>query len=100
MLCYGHFDVQPPAPLDLWESDPFEPELRDGYLYGRGTVDDKGQLYMLLVAARELAAVGELPVQVRFVLRRRGGDRRARRSSTTSSPTSAAPTPRSSSTAA
>ena len=53
-------------PLELWESDPFEPEIRDGYLYGRGTVDDKGQLYMLLSAARELARAGELPVNVRF----------------------------------
>ncbi len=66
VLCYGHFDVQPPDPLELWESPPFEPEIRDGYLYGRGTVDDKGQLYMLLAAARELARAGELPVNVRF----------------------------------
>ena len=66
VLCYGHFDVQPPDPLELWESDPFEPEIRDDYLYGRGTVDDKGQLYMLLAAARELAQAGELPVNVRF----------------------------------
>ena len=66
VLCYGHFDVQPPDPLDLWQSEPFEPELRDGYLYGRGAVDDKGQLYMLLAAARELAQAGELPVNVRF----------------------------------
>jgi acetylornithine deacetylase/succinyl-diaminopimelate desuccinylase-like protein len=66
VLCYGHFDVQPPDPLELWESAPFEPEIRDGYLYGRGTVDDKGQLYMLLAAARELARAGELPVTVRF----------------------------------
>jgi acetylornithine deacetylase/succinyl-diaminopimelate desuccinylase-like protein len=66
VLCYGHFDVQPPAPLELWESPPFEPEVRDGYLFGRGTVDDKGQLYMLLTAARELARAGELPVNVRF----------------------------------
>jgi acetylornithine deacetylase/succinyl-diaminopimelate desuccinylase-like protein len=66
VLCYGHFDVQPPAPLELWESAPFEPELREGYLYGRGTVDDKGQLYMLLAAARELTRAGELPVNVRF----------------------------------
>jgi acetylornithine deacetylase/succinyl-diaminopimelate desuccinylase-like protein len=66
VLVYGHFDVQPPAPLELWESDPFEPEVRDGYLFGRGTVDDKGQLYMLLAAARELARAGELPVNVRF----------------------------------
>jgi acetylornithine deacetylase/succinyl-diaminopimelate desuccinylase-like protein len=66
VMVYGHFDVQPPAPLELWDSDPFEPEIRDGYLYGRGTVDDKGQLYMLLAAARELAQAGELPVNVRF----------------------------------
>jgi acetylornithine deacetylase/succinyl-diaminopimelate desuccinylase-like protein len=66
VLCYGHFDVQPPDPLDLWESQPFEPEIRDGYLYCRGAVDDKGQLYMLLAAARELAQAGELPVNVRF----------------------------------
>jgi acetylornithine deacetylase/succinyl-diaminopimelate desuccinylase-like protein len=66
VLCYGHFDVQPPDPLELWESPPFEPELRDGYLYGRGTVDDKGQLYMLLSAARELARSQQLPVNVRF----------------------------------
>jgi acetylornithine deacetylase/succinyl-diaminopimelate desuccinylase-like protein len=66
VICYGHFDVQPPDPLELWESAPFEPEIRGEYLYGRGTVDDKGQLYMLLAAARELARAGELPVDVRF----------------------------------
>ena len=66
VLCYGHFDVQPPDPLELWESDPFEAEIRGDYLYGRGTVDDKGQLYMLLAAARQLAQAGELPVNVRF----------------------------------
>ncbi len=66
VLCYGHFDVQPPDPLALWESDPFEPEIRGDYLYARGAVDDKGQLYMLLAAARQLAQSGELPVNVRF----------------------------------
>jgi len=66
VLCYGHFDVQPPDPLELWDSEPFEPEVRDGYLYGRGAADDKGQLYMLLSAARELARAGELRVNVRF----------------------------------
>lgn len=66
VLCYGHFDVQPPDPLELWESEPFEPEIRGEYLYARGAVDDKGQLYMLLAAARELAQAGELPVNVRF----------------------------------
>ncbi len=66
VLCYGHFDVQPADPLELWESSPFAPEIRDGDIYGRGIADDKGQLYMLLAAARELAAAGELPVNVRF----------------------------------
>ena len=67
MLCYGHFDVQPPDPLELWESPPFEPEIRGEHLYGRGMADDKGQLYLLLSAARELAQAGELRVNVRFV---------------------------------
>jgi acetylornithine deacetylase/succinyl-diaminopimelate desuccinylase-like protein len=66
VLCYGHFDVQPPDPLELWDSPPFAPEIRDQHLYGRGVADDKGQLYLLLAAARELAADGELPVNVRF----------------------------------
>ena len=67
VLCYGHFDVQPPDPLELWDSAPFEPEIRGEYLYGRGVADDKGQLYLMLAAARELAAAGTLPVNVRFV---------------------------------
>ena len=66
VICYGHFDVQPPAPLELWESEPFELAERDGRLYGRGIADDKGQLYMLLKAAEELAKSGELPVNLRF----------------------------------
>ena len=66
VLCYGHFDVQPPAPLDAWESDPFEAEVRGEWVYGRGIADDKGQLYMLLAAARELAQSGTLPVNLRF----------------------------------
>ncbi len=66
VIAYAHFDVQPPDPLELWDSAPFEPEIRDGYLYARGAVDDKGHLYMLLCAARELASAGELPVNVRF----------------------------------
>ena len=65
ILFYGHYDVQPPDPLELWESDPFTLEERDGWLYGRGVADDKGQLYVLVKAAAELAAAGELPVNVR-----------------------------------
>jgi acetylornithine deacetylase/succinyl-diaminopimelate desuccinylase-like protein len=66
VLAYGHFDVQPPAPLELWESEPFEPTVRDGWLFARGVVDDKGQLYMLLKAAELLSRDGSLPVNVRF----------------------------------
>ena len=66
VLCYGHFDVQPPAPLEEWHSPPFEPTVRDGWLYARGVADDKGQLWMLLQAAAALAADGRLPVNVRF----------------------------------
>ena len=58
--------MQPAAPLDLWESDPFEPEIRDGYLYARGSVDDKGNSYLLLKAAELLARDGALPVNVRI----------------------------------
>jgi acetylornithine deacetylase/succinyl-diaminopimelate desuccinylase-like protein len=67
ILCYGHFDVQPPAPLDLWESDPFEATIRDEWLYARGVADDKGQVWMLLHAAGLLAADGALPINIRLV---------------------------------
>jgi acetylornithine deacetylase/succinyl-diaminopimelate desuccinylase-like protein len=67
VLCYGHFDVQPAEPLELWESPPFEPAIRDGWLYARGAADDKGQFFLLLTAAQQLAATGELPVNVRFL---------------------------------
>jgi acetylornithine deacetylase/succinyl-diaminopimelate desuccinylase-like protein len=66
VIAYGHFDVQPPAPLEGWESPPFDPTVRDGWLYARGVADDKGQLYILLKAAALLAAEGALPVNVRF----------------------------------
>jgi acetylornithine deacetylase/succinyl-diaminopimelate desuccinylase-like protein len=66
VLVYGHFDVQPPAPLELWESPPFEPTIRDEWLYARGVADDKGQLYLLLKAAALLAVEGALPVNVRI----------------------------------
>ena len=66
VLTYAHFDVQPPDPLELWETPPFELAERDGWLFARGVADDKAQLVMLVEAARQLAAVGELPVNVRF----------------------------------
>ena len=52
VIAYGHFDVQPPSPLEGWETPPFEPTVRDGWIYARGVADDKGQLYLLLKAAR------------------------------------------------
>jgi acetylornithine deacetylase/succinyl-diaminopimelate desuccinylase-like protein len=66
VLVYGHFDVQPPDPLDLWESEPFEATVRGEWLYARGVADDKGQLYLVLKAVEQLAAEGALPVNVRF----------------------------------
>ncbi len=67
VLVYGHVDVQPPGDLALWQSDPFVPEVRDGYLYARGAVDDKGNLYLLLRAAADLATQGALPVNLHFL---------------------------------
>jgi len=65
ILVYGHYDVQPPEPLDLWNSPPFDPEFRDGRLYARGAADDKGQLYLHVKAAEaHLKAGGGLPVNL------------------------------------
>ena len=65
VLIYGHYDVQPPEPLDEWSSPPFEPTERNGRVYGRGTADDKGQLYMHVKALEaHLATSGSLPVNV------------------------------------
>ena len=66
VLVYGHFDVQPPAPLDLWDSEPFEPTVKDEWLVARGVADDKGQLYSVVKAAAELAGEGRLPVNIRI----------------------------------
>ena len=66
VLCYGHFDVQPPAPLDQWESEPYELTIRDEWAYARGVTDDKGQVWILLRAAQQLAEAGALPVNLRF----------------------------------
>ena len=70
VLCYGHYDVQPAEPLEEWLSLPFEPTERNGNLYARGAVDDKGQMWMHLKALESLFAAGEgkLPVNVRVVL--------------------------------
>ena len=66
VVCYGHFDVQPVAPVEAWDTDPFAATRRDGWLYARGVADDKGQLWALLRAAADLLADNALPVNVRF----------------------------------
>jgi acetylornithine deacetylase/succinyl-diaminopimelate desuccinylase-like protein len=69
VLCYGHYDVQPPDPLELWSTPPFEPSERDGNLYARGACDDKGQMYMHIKAIEALFAVyGKLSVNVKFLI--------------------------------
>jgi acetylornithine deacetylase/succinyl-diaminopimelate desuccinylase-like protein len=69
VLLYGHYDVQPPDPLELWETPPFEPTIRNGNLYARGSADDKGQMYMHVKAIEALQAVnGTLPVNVKFLI--------------------------------
>src|SRR4030066_390661 len=69
ILFYNHYDVQPPEPLELWESPPFEPTLRDGKLFARGVSDDKGHLTSRLFAIDALlAADGELPCNIKFVV--------------------------------
>ncbi len=70
VLCYGHYDVQPPDPLNEWLSPPFEPTERNQNLYARGAVDDKGQMYMHLKALEALmkTGTGRLPVNVRLLI--------------------------------
>ena len=69
VLCYGHYDVQPPDPIELWHTPPFEPSERDGNLYARGACDDKGQMYMHIKAVEALLAVhGKLPANVKFLI--------------------------------
>ncbi len=69
LLCYGHYDVQPPDPLDEWQSPPFEPAVRGDDLYARGASDDKGQLMIELCAVEShLRAAGRLPLNVKFFI--------------------------------
>jgi acetylornithine deacetylase/succinyl-diaminopimelate desuccinylase-like protein len=69
LLFYNHYDVQPPEPLELWESPPFEPEIRDGKMYGRGVSDDKGHLVARLFALEALLAPGgDLPCNIKFIV--------------------------------
>jgi acetylornithine deacetylase/succinyl-diaminopimelate desuccinylase-like protein len=68
LTIYGHYDVQPPDPVELWESPPFEPTVRDGLVYARGAADNKGNHMAALQAARHAFAAGGPPVNLRFLL--------------------------------
>lgn len=69
ILFYGHYDVQPPDPLDEWKTPPFEPDVRNGNIYARGSADDKGQVYLLIKAVDGLLKQhGRLPVNVKFLI--------------------------------
>src|SRR5438093_9033550 len=69
VLIYGHYDVQPPDPLELWDSPPFEPVLKDGYVFARGATDNKGQILSHIMGIQEtLEKNGDLPVNVDLVV--------------------------------
>jgi len=68
VLVYGHYDVQPADPLELWESGPFEPVIRDGKIYARGACDDKGQFFMHVKALEAMVATGNLPTNIKFCI--------------------------------
>jgi acetylornithine deacetylase/succinyl-diaminopimelate desuccinylase-like protein len=68
VLVYGHYDVQPPDPLDLWNSPPFEPVIKDEKIYARGACDDKGQMFMHIKAFELMQASGSLPCNVKFMI--------------------------------
>jgi acetylornithine deacetylase/succinyl-diaminopimelate desuccinylase-like protein len=69
LLFYNHYDVQPPEPLELWETPPFEPSIRDGKMYGRGISDDKGHIVSRLHAIDALLATdGDLPCNIKFII--------------------------------
>lgn len=68
VLVYGHYDVQPPDPLDLWKSGPFEPVIQDGKIYARGACDDKGQFYMHVKALETMVQTGSLCTNIKFCI--------------------------------
>lgn len=68
LIVYGHYDVQPPEPYELWESEPFEPEIRDGYIYARGVSDDKSQLFAHVKGVEAyLNTYGRLPINIKYI---------------------------------
>ncbi len=68
VLVYGHYDVQPADPLNLWHNDPFNPVIKDGKIYARGACDDKGQFYMHVKALETMVKTNTLPVNIKFLI--------------------------------
>ena len=68
VLVYGHYDVQPADPLDLWQTPPFEPVIRDGKIFARGSADDKGQFYMHVKALEIMCQTHSLPGNIKFII--------------------------------
>ncbi len=68
VLVYGHYDVQPPDPIEEWDQDPFDPVIKDGKIYARGACDDKGQMYMHVKAFEFMNQTGNLPCNVKFII--------------------------------
>lgn len=68
VLVYGHYDVQPVEPLELWDTPPFEPTIKDGKIFGRGTADDKGQFYMHVKALETMVQTDSVPLNIKFII--------------------------------
>src|SRR5439155_6412290 len=68
VLVYGHYDVQPPDPLNLWHSGPFEPVIKDGRIYARGSADDKGQFYMHVKALETMVRTKTMSTNIKFLI--------------------------------
>jgi len=68
VLCYGHYDVQPADPLNLWTSPPFEPVVKNGVIYARGSSDDKGQMFMHIKAFETMMRTNSLPCNIKFII--------------------------------
>ena len=68
VLVYGHYDVQPPEPLELWHSGPFEPVIKDGMVFARGSADDKGQFYMHVKALEIMTKTNSMSTNIKFLI--------------------------------
>jgi acetylornithine deacetylase/succinyl-diaminopimelate desuccinylase-like protein len=78
VLVYGHYDVQPPDPVELWHSGPFDPVIKDGKIFARGACDDKGQVFMHVKALETLTRTNTLPLNIKFIIEGEEGSRKSK----------------------